>query len=200
MVRQTLLVVVGAGDEDLLHLAGTMLRYGWQGVRTVLVVVHNHNTLDKLNSPLFERIAALLSVEQLFQWQDGGELIVRLARTCRAFQPQIILATPALLPTTRKAWEVATDETVGMAGVPLLNQQQSTLWSSGGNSAIIDVPLTAGIRHALACLWDDKAMSVAEFRRTVAQKEWAVVEQFEWVAGELDEAQPHLNFFRTTIH
>jgi hypothetical protein len=197
MVRQTLLVVAGMGDGYLLHLAGTMLRYAWHGVRTVLVLLDEGEIHEK--RMMVSRITALLGVEQGFHWQTEPTLSNRLARALRAFQPQVILTTPTTVDVTREAWQMATDERVKMAGVALLNGHQSTLWSSGGSSAIIEVPLTDGIRHALTCLlWDDP-LSVAEMRRMVAQQEWSAVETFTWGGGaSVMEPFPISDFFGIT--
>jgi len=181
MVRQTLLVVATTRDEHLLHLAGSMVRYAWQGVRTVLVVVDDGVVNDSLLT--MTRAATLLGVEQRFHWQAQPTISNRLARTFRAFQPQILLTTDSMVMLTLQAWHQASDGSVSMPGLALLNGDKSSIWVPGGTSAMIEVPFTAGIRHALACLWAEGRYSIPEMRRRIAHQEWSAFEGFAWAGG-----------------
>ncbi len=185
MVRPTLMGVVTPCDETLLHLAGTMVRYAWQGVRTVLVVIDKGAKGEENNHrSVMSRVASILGVEQTFHWQVEPTLSQRLARTVRAFQPGAIIATPDTLAHSREAWEMATDSAIPMAGVPLLNGATSHLWIPNGTSATIDVSVTTGIRHAVACLFAEGKYTVSEMRRMVIERQWTEVETFAQVVGE----------------
>lgn len=181
MVRHTLLVVASACDEHLLHLAGTMIRYAWQGIRTVLVIIDDGTKND--SRPIMARVAFLLGVEQLFHWQSDPTITQRLARTLRAFHPQTLLTTPTTLAFTQAAWQVATDETVQMPGLAVLNFAHSQLWVPQGDAAMIEVPFTNGIRHAIACLFAEGQLTVSAMRHHIAQQEWSSFETFAWSGG-----------------
>lgn len=181
MVRHTLLVVASACDEDLLRLAGTMIRYAWQGIRTVLVVIDDGTRND--SRPTMTRVAALLGVEQLFNWQSDSTVTQRLARTLRAFQPQTLLTTPTTLVLVQAAWQVATDETVQMPGLAVLNFAHSRIWVPQGDGAMIGVPFTNGIRHAIACLLVEGQLTVSAMRHYMAQQKWSSFETFVWRGG-----------------
>jgi hypothetical protein len=181
MVRPTLMGVVTPCDKALLHLAGTMVRYAWQSVRTVLVVIDNGAENNRRS--VMSRAASILGVEQTFHWQVDPTLSHRLARTVRAFQPGAIIATPDTLSLSREAWEIATDSAIAMVGVPLLHGAISHLWIPNGTSATIDVSLTTGIRHAVACLFAEGKYTVSEMRRTVTERRWAEVETFAQIVG-----------------
>lgn len=197
MVRQTLLVVASACDEHLLHLAGTMVRYAWQGIRTVLVLVEDGNKNE--SRPTMGRMASLLGVEQLFHWQSDQTLPYRLARTFRAFQPQTLLTTPATLGLVQEAWQVATDDTVPMPGLARLNPMHSRLWVPQGDAAMIEVPFTNGIRHAIACLFAEGQFTISAMRHHIAQQEWSTFETFAWRGGAPISGQtPVSDFFGIT--
>ncbi len=199
MVRHTLLVVASASDEHLLHLAGTMIRYAWQGIRTVLVVIDDGTKSDSRTT--MTRVAGLLGVEQLFHWLSDSTVTQRLARTLRAFQPQTVLATASALTPTQEAWKIATDETIPMPGLGILNQGAGRLWTPQGGSAIIEVPFTNGIRHAIACMFAEGRFSVSAMRHLVSQWEWSSFETFAWVGGAplVDREQESVSdFFGST--
>lgn len=181
MTRPTLLVVVKPCDEGLLHLAGTMVRYAWQGVRTVLVVLDDGNGESRV---VMSRAASLLGVEQTFHSQTDGRVALRLARTVRAFQPQAIIASASTVVSCREARHIATDKQVPMPGLTVLDGTTSPIWVPKGTFASIPVPLTSGIRHAIACLFVEGQYTVAEMRRIVAEREWAETETFTRDGGD----------------
>lgn len=199
MVRQTLLVVAPDCDEQLLYLAGTTVRYAWQGIRTVLIVIDEGKRSD--SQTLMARVGTLLGAGQQFQWQAESTLSHRLARTLRAFQPQTVLTTTSALTPTQEAWNIATDETIRMPGLGMFHPTAGRLWTPQGDDATIEVPLTGGIRHAIACLFAEGRYSVSEMRQLVSQWEWSSFETFAWVGGAplLDrEQKPVSDFFGIT--
>ncbi len=110
-VRPTLLAVVAHPDDESFGFGGTLARYGWQRVRTALVVATDGaagqtsgivppERLAERRHRELEAAAFILGIETLFHWSypDGAlsqvasdEIVPRLVRVMRALRPQVVL-------------------------------------------------------------------------------------------------------------
>lgn len=109
--RPTLLAVVAHPDDESFGFGGTLARYGWQRVRTVLVVATDGaagqtggivppERLAERRHRELEAAAFILGVETLFHWSypdsalaevPAEEIVPRLVRVMRAVRPHVVL-------------------------------------------------------------------------------------------------------------
>ncbi|HBY96241.1 MAG TPA: hypothetical protein DEP84_20190 [Chloroflexi bacterium] len=109
--RPTLLAILAHPDDESFGPGGTLARYAWQGVDTVLVTATNGGAgvtgglTDQVNLPAMRHrelmgAAALLGIETVFHWAnpDGElaavpveEVVSRLVRVLRGLQPQVVI-------------------------------------------------------------------------------------------------------------
>ncbi len=110
-MRPTLCVVVAHPDDESFGFGGTLARYGWQRVHTVVVVATDGaagqtgglvppERLAERRRRELQDAAFILGVETLFHWEypDGAladvpeeEIVPRLVRVMRAVRPHVVL-------------------------------------------------------------------------------------------------------------